>query len=50
MHKETKEFLNNIALKPKENCIAKKKVVNPKCSVNCHIKLVNLKHKLAVNP
>ncbi len=50
MHKETKEFLNNIALKPKENCIAKKKVANPKCSVNCHIKLVNLKHKLAVNP
>lgn len=50
MHKETKEFLNNIALRPKENCIAQKKVANSKCSINCHIKLVNLKYKLAVNP
>ncbi len=50
MPKDTKEFLHNIALRPKENCIAQRKVANPKCSVNCHIKLVNLKHKLTVNP
>jgi rare lipoprotein A len=51
LHEETQEFLHNIALKPKENCIAAKKVANSsKCSVNCHIKLVNLKHKLAIHP
>ncbi len=50
MHRETKEFLKNIDLKAKENCVAKKKVANPKCSVNCHIKLVNLKYKFALNP
>ncbi len=50
MREETEKFLKNIALRPKQNCIAQKKVANPKCSINCHIKLVNLKHKLAVNP
>lgn len=50
LHKETKEFLQNIALRPKENSLAKKKVANATCSVNCHIKLVNLKHKLAYAP
>jgi rare lipoprotein A len=50
LHKETQEFLHKISLKPKENSIAKKKLANPKCSVNCHIKLVNLKHKLPVTP
>ncbi len=50
LHKETQEFLKKIALKPKENAIAKKKLANPKCSVNCHIKLVNLEQKLAITP
>ncbi len=50
MHKETKEFLQNIALQPKENSLAQKNVANAKCSVNCHIKLVNLKYKLAYAP
>lgn len=50
MKKETQEFLHNIALRPKENSIAKKKVATEKCSVNCHIKLVNMKHKLAFAP
>lgn len=51
MKKETKEFLNNIALKPKENSVAKKKKATAAvCSVNCHIKLVNMKHKLAFAP
>ena len=46
--KDTEDFLHKIALKPKENSIAKKKVAQKKCTVNCHIKLVNLKHKLAI--
>lgn len=50
MKKETQEFLHNIALKPKENSIAKSKVTTERCSVNCHIKLVNLKHQLAFAP
>lgn len=50
LHKETQDFLHNLALKPKENSVAKRKVANPKCSVNCHIKLVNLKYRLAVAP
>ncbi|XVN43405.1 MAG: septal ring lytic transglycosylase RlpA family protein [Candidatus Rickettsia vulgarisii] len=50
MKKETQEFLHNIALKPKENSTAKKKVATETCSVNCHIKLVNMKHKLAFAP
>ncbi|KJW02705.1 rare lipoA family protein [Rickettsia endosymbiont of Ixodes pacificus] len=53
---ETEKFLKNINLKkPQSKTLAKKssstKVTkNNKCSVNCHIKLVNLKYKLAVNP
>lgn len=48
LHQETEQFLKTIALKPKENSIAKKKVAQKKCTVNCHIKLVNLRHKLAI--
>ncbi|WP_032139630.1 septal ring lytic transglycosylase RlpA family protein [Rickettsia tamurae] len=53
---ETEKFLKNINLKkPQSKTLAKKssstKVTkNNKCSVNCHIKLVNLKYKLAINP
>jgi len=48
LHEDTQEFLKKIALKPKENSIAKKKVAQEKCSINCHVKLVNLKHKLTI--
>ncbi len=49
LYKETQEFLHNLALAPKHGAVAKNKVKNPKCSINCHIKLVNLKHKLAID-
>lgn len=48
LHQDTQDFLKKIALKPKENSKAKTKVAHEKCSVNCHVKLVNLKHKLAL--
>ena len=53
---ETKKFLKNINLnKLQDKTLAKKflstkTVKNSKCSINCHIKLINLKYKLAVNP
>ena len=56
---ETEKFLKNINLKkPQSKTLAKNSkksspaevTQNNKCSVNCHIKLINLKHKLAVNP
>lgn len=49
LHLETKDFLKKLGLKKKEGYIAKSKLDNEKCSVNCHIKLVNLKHKKKVN-
>lgn len=42
--KATEEFLNNLKLKKREGYIAKEKVSYDKCSVNCHIKLMNLKY------
>ena len=50
LHKETQDFLKNIALAPVHGSRAKQKVKNAKCSVNCHVKLVNMKYKLAVTP
>nr|WP_253307734.1 septal ring lytic transglycosylase RlpA family protein [Rickettsia endosymbiont of Ceutorhynchus assimilis] len=55
---ETDKFLKNIKLKPQENFIVKRTpkkrtsttLASSKCSVNCHIKLVNLKHNLALTP
>jgi len=54
---ETEKFLKNINIKtPKNKTIAKNskkpstKLASNKCSINCHVKLVNLKYKLAVNP
>lgn len=46
LDKETKEMLHNLSLKPKTGSKAKSKVQNAQCSVNCHIKLANIKHKL----
>lgn len=45
---DTKDFLNNINLIPKEWAKAKKSKTTKcsKCSINCHIKLVNMKHKI----
>ncbi len=56
---ETEKFLKKINLKKTENKIFAnnykeslftKVTKNNQCSINCHIKLVNLKYKLAVNP
>lgn len=58
---ETEKFLKNIKVnKPSSKTLTKtvkktptmKKLANnkTKCSINCHVKLVNLKYKLAVNP
>jgi len=46
LSKETKELLDKINLQPKHGKIAKAKIKQEKCSVNCHIKLFNLRHKL----
>lgn len=46
LQKETSEMLHNLSLRPKHGAHPKGKVQNQKCSVNCHIKLANMKHKL----
>ena len=47
LHNETQEFLQKISLKPHHGAKPKKKKAKlAKCSVNCHIKLVNIKHNL----
>lgn len=50
LHRETQDFLKDIELAPVHGTRAKQKLKNSKCSVNCHVKLVNIKHKLAVTP
>ncbi|WP_041405578.1 septal ring lytic transglycosylase RlpA family protein [Rickettsia prowazekii] len=56
---ETEKFFKKINLKKPENKTFAKNhkkslftqiTKNNQCSINCHIKLVNLKYKLAVNP
>lgn len=42
---ETKGLLDKLTLRPKEGSRTKKKVKDPTCSVNCYIKLVNIKHR-----
>lgn len=57
LHAETEKFLKNIKVnKPSNKTLAKSSKkpssttrANNKCSINCHIKLVNLKYKLDVN-
>lgn len=50
LHKETQQFLRDIALAPVHGSKAKQRLKNRYCSVNCHVKLVNIKQKLAVTP
>ena len=47
--KESKKLLNILGLKANPHSTAKKKLDNPKCTVNCHIKLFNLQHNIIVN-
>ena len=44
LSKETDELLDRLKLKKKEGNIAKEGIDNKKCSVNCHVKLLNLKY------
>ncbi len=50
LHKETEEFLQKIALNAKEGSKVKKHKTKHagKCSINCQVKLVNLKHSIAI--
>lgn len=45
LHKETMQFLDMMGLSPKEGNKSKKSLEGTLCTVNCHIKLMNLKHK-----
>jgi rare lipoprotein A len=45
LHAETNEFLKTLGLERKNGSVAKRRLENRKCSVNCHVKLVNLKYK-----
>lgn len=47
LHEETKILLAKLNLEATHGSKSKYKVKNPECTVNCHIKLVNLKYKLA---
>lgn len=49
LHKETLQFLNLMGLNRKEGNKAKKDLDNSLCTVNCHIKLMNLKRKRSNN-
>ncbi len=49
LSRETQELLDKLKLKKKEGYIAKESVDNKKCSVNCHIKLMNLKYNTSSN-
>ena len=43
---ETQRFLRTLGLKKKGGSRAKQPLKNKRCTVNCHIKLVNMKHRL----
>ncbi|PCJ23100.1 MAG: septal ring lytic transglycosylase RlpA family lipoprotein [Rickettsiales bacterium] len=45
LHSESKQLLKTLRLKKKPGAKAKRSVRNKKCSVNCYVKLVNLKHR-----
>ena len=49
LHSDTKKFLSDIGLESKSGAKSKRSVRNKKCSVNCHVKLVNQKHKIKVD-
>jgi rare lipoprotein A len=46
LHHETKKFLKILGIKKKTGSCASSPLKNKKCTVNCHIKLVNMKYKL----
>lgn len=46
LHNETKRFLRVLGLEKRHGSRAKGPLKNNRCTVNCHIKLVNMKYKL----
>ena len=46
LHSETKKFLRILGLEKKHGSRSKRPLKNNRCTVNCHIKLVNMKYKL----
>lgn len=45
LHAESKKFLKTLGLKQSSGSTAKRPLRNQQCTVNCHVKLVNLKYK-----
>lgn len=45
LHAESKRFLKTLGIKKRNGSIAKRPLLNQKCTVNCHVKLVNLKYR-----
>jgi rare lipoprotein A len=50
LEKESKELLIKLALEARDGAVTKKRMQIPRCSVNCHIKLVNIERKLPITP
>ena len=48
LYNETQKFMQDLKLDKKEGSRAKSKLAKNRCSVDCHVKLVNIKHKLPV--
>lgn len=46
LYSETKKFLKILGLKKKHGSRAERPLMNTRCTVNCHIKLINMKYKL----
>jgi rare lipoprotein A len=49
MEKETADLLDKLSLSPKHGSKPKGKIKDPKCSVNCFVKLMNMKHNFKVD-
>jgi len=45
LHAESKRFLKTLGIEKRSGSTAKRPLLNKKCTVNCHVKLVNLKYK-----
>lgn len=48
LEKETKELLDKLSLKPEHGKKPHGKIKQPKCTINCHIKMANIKHGLKI--
>ena len=46
---ETKELLDKISLKPEHGEKPHGKIKQPKCSINCYVKMTNIKHGIKVD-